>query len=714
MIDIIRRIMHGEPHQQPRVRSSADRAAWKAAFFLLASVLFVQSQLHAQGLGPIPPYRPELRPDVHMYRLRGADYTFENSDLYDTELVLPTTLDFGPDGRLYVGQKNGLIVAYTYQRNGSQDYQVVDTEKIFTLKLNTTNHDDDGAVNENEIDQGTWVLNMAIERQMTGILVVGTAEDPVIYATSSDPRAGGGGVFDDANLDTNSGVIHRLTRENGNWKKVDIVRGLPRSEENHSVNGLQFDEATNTLYVAVGGITNAGGPSNNFAKVNEYAYSGAIVSIDLTAIETMPVLGEGEELYIYDMPTLDDPTRANLNGIDDPLADGYDGIDIGDPFGGNNGLNQAKIDLEGPVQLHATGFRNAYDLVITRTEGREGRMYSIDNGANVGWGGFPMGEDEYPSGTAPGTCTNDYDPAEPGSNTSMGNDSKVNNLNGLHYIREVDPGHRYYAGHPAPIRGNPMGAGLYIHNEDGTDGVWRTSTTGDNPLPADWPPVPESMAYAAECDFRNSGVDDGALANYFPSTNGMVEYTSNKFNGALLGSLISVGMNGEVYIAQLNEDGDALTNGDANGVDVLFPSIGGAPLDVVTQGDDDPYPGTIWTTGYLSQTITVFEPLESTVANENEAGMPVSFALRGNYPNPFNTSTSIVFDLPQPGQVRLDVFDLLGRHVYADPGQSMTAGISRQLHVPAHALASGDYVYRVTVDLPSGKTTKTGRMTVVK
>ena len=690
-----------------QIFGSRRRLSWMLVLFVVLPVAGV----FGQGLGPISEYRPELRPDVLVYRTEGADHPFENSDLQNLELALPTALDFGPDGRLYVGQKNGLIIANTIVRNGPQDYEVTDSERIFVLKLNAPNHDDDGEANTEMIDMGNWTLDMSIERQLTGILVVGTAENPIIYATSSDPRAGGGELHD-LGLDTNSGVIHRLTLENGVWKKVDLVRGLPRSEENHATNGMQLDEENNILYVASGGMTNAGGPSSSFAKITEYALSAAILKVDLDAIDAMPVLGEGDKKYVYDLPTLDDPTRSNANGIDDPAAPGYDGIDVNDPFGGNNGLNQAKLVPGGPVQLHATGFRNPYDIVLTSTPGREGRLYSVDNGANVGWGGFPVGEDEYPDGSNPGTCTNDYDVNEPGSTTGSGNDAKVNNLNGLHYIREVDPGKRYYAGHPAPVRGNPSGAGLYT--VFGTDEVWRTSTTGDFPLPADWPPVPESEAYAAECDFRNSGVDDGALANYFPSTNGIAEYTASAFGGALTGSLIMVGMNGEVYVATLNAAGDQLVNGDANGVDVLFPSIGGVPLDIVTQGDDDSYPGTIWTTGYLGEVVTVFEPLESNVANEEDDLLPEAFTLRGNYPNPFRGATTIVIDLPAPAQVRLEVYDMLGRRVYQTAEESMTSGARREIHIDEGSLPSGDYLYRVYAVTQGGTTAKSGLMSLVK
>ncbi len=98
------------------------------------------------------------------------------------------------------------------------------------------------------------------------MLVTGTAAQPVIYVSSSDPRFGGG-TRGDLNLDTNSGMISRLTWSSATstWAKTDIVRGLPRSEENHAVNGMVLDKATNTLYLAVGGHTNQGAPSKVFA-----------------------------------------------------------------------------------------------------------------------------------------------------------------------------------------------------------------------------------------------------------------------------------------------------------------------------------------------------------------------------------------------------------------------------------------------------------------
>ncbi len=43
--------------------------------------------------------------------------------------------------------------------------------------------------------------------------------------------------------------------------------------------------------------------------------------------------------------------------------------------------------------------------------------------------------------------------------------------------------------------------------------------------------------------------------------------------------------------------------------------------------------------------------------------IPQAFELLQNYPNPFNPGTTISFNLPEPAAVKLNVFDILGRHV---------------------------------------------------
>jgi hypothetical protein len=451
----------------------------------------------------------------------SSTISFGKSILQGETSDRPTSLQFGPDGRLYAATQGGLIRAYTIARNGSNSYSVTATEIINSVK-SIPNHNDDGTLN---LD----VTN----RQVTGMLLAGTASNPVIYVSSSDPRRGGGenGGVGDSNLDTNSGIISRLTWNGSQWNKLDLVRGLPRSERTHSPNGMQLDKATNTLYVAVGGLTNMGAPSVNFALMPEYALSAAILKIDLPAIDNST----------YDLPTLNDEDR-----VGNP--------DANDPFGGNDGKNQARIVSGGPVQVYAPGFRNPYDLLITRS----GKMYTSDNGSNEGWGNVPVNE-----GPA-GTCTND--PNEPGTSTE----------DTLHLL---SPG--YYGGHPNPTRGNKAN-------------TFNTSN----------PQSPVLAANPVECDYRAPGAEKGSLASFGGSTNGLAEYTASNFGGAMDGDLLAAVYNSnEIRTIKFNAAGDAVVSNET-----LFSAVDIRPLDVTAQGDAGPFPGTIWVADNSSGNIVVFEP----------------------------------------------------------------------------------------------------------
>jgi len=99
---------------------------------------------------------------------------------------------------------------------------------------------------------------------------------------------------------------------------------------------------------------------------------------------------------------------------------------------------------------------------------------------------------------------------------------------------------------------------------------------------------------------------------------------------------------------------------------------------------------------------------------EEETDLPTEFALDGNYPNPFNPSTTIQFALPETAEVTVEVIDVLGRQVMTIPAQMMEAGAQRSVQVNAASLASGTYIYRVIAQTATDKMVKTGRMTLVK
>ncbi|MEM9665884.1 MAG: lamin tail domain-containing protein [Bacteroidota bacterium] len=78
----------------------------------------------------------------------------------------------------------------------------------------------------------------------------------------------------------------------------------------------------------------------------------------------------------------------------------------------------------------------------------------------------------------------------------------------------------------------------------------------------------------------------------------------------------------------------------------------------------------------------------------DEALVPESFVLHGNYPNPFNPTTEIGFDLPEASEVRLVVYDVTGREVMRLVDGQLEAG-QHTVRFEASTLPSGVYVYRI-------------------
>ncbi len=95
--------------------------------------------------------------------------------------------------------------------------------------------------------------------------------------------------------------------------------------------------------------------------------------------------------------------------------------------------------------------------------------------------------------------------------------------------------------------------------------------------------------------------------------------------------------------------------------------------------------------GGLPAEVTVMLP--GIVSTESEE-LPAEVTLWGNYPNPFNPETTIRYALPQAGNVRLAVYDLLGHEVAILVDQSKPAG-NYTVRFGAGNLPSGLYVYRL-------------------
>ena len=79
--------------------------------------------------------------------------------------------------------------------------------------------------------------------------------------------------------------------------------------------------------------------------------------------------------------------------------------------------------------------------------------------------------------------------------------------------------------------------------------------------------------------------------------------------------------------------------------------------------------------------------------------LPNNFLLENNYPNPFNSNTKIGFALPEPCQVRLKIYDILGREVETLIDENLNTGI-HQIHwngrdSDGKKVSSGVYFYEM-------------------
>jgi hypothetical protein len=86
--------------------------------------------------------------------------------------------------------------------------------------------------------------------------------------------------------------------------------------------------------------------------------------------------------------------------------------------------------------------------------------------------------------------------------------------------------------------------------------------------------------------------------------------------------------------------------------------------------------------------ITGITQLSATIQN---------YSLSNNFPNPFNPSTAIKFDLPKTSEVSLKIFNILGEEVATLVSEKLSTG-SYSYEWDAVNLPSGLYLYRLEVE----------------
>ena len=108
------------------------------------------------------------------------------------------------------------------------------------------------------------------------------------------------------------------------------------------------------------------------------------------------------------------------------------------------------------------------------------------------------------------------------------------------------------------------------------------------------------------------------------------------------------------------------------------------------------------------------EVVETAVETSDQASIPQTFSLAQNAPNPFNSETVIRFALPQPSQVELAIYNLLGQPVAVlvqGPSAAGTFSVRWDGRDQAgRAVTSGVYLYQ----LRAGEYTKVRKLLLLR
>lgn len=105
-------------------------------------------------------------------------------------------------------------------------------------------------------------------------------------------------------------------------------------------------------------------------------------------------------------------------------------------------------------------------------------------------------------------------------------------------------------------------------------------------------------------------------------------------------------------------------------------------------------------------TVEIEAPVTSVAERQSDL-LPKVFALQQNYPNPFNPSTTIKYQLPAASEVKITIYNLLGREVRTLVDAEKPAGFYSVdwdgLNEHGLEVASGIYLYRIEAKSMAGE-----------
>ena len=294
----------------------------------------------------------------------GAQVSFAKKGVSGVSSSSPTSLQFGPDGRLYVSQQDG-------------DDQGVHGDATSAGRLRGDGDRDDHRDPVDAEPQRRRAARPGRHRatRHRHRWSPGTAATPVIYVGSSDPRigAGAGGRRPQPRHELRHALPAHLERV-----ELGQARSRPRAcrarRRTTPPTAWRSSPDGNTLYVAQGGNTNKGGAVEQLrAAARVRAVGRDPRRSTSTRSATRPT-------------TCRRSTTTTGRGPPTPTT--------------RSAATTARTRRSSSPAGRCRCTRPASATPTTSSSPRPGKMYTIDNGGNAGWGGVPIGEGPG------GTCTN--------------------------------------------------------------------------------------------------------------------------------------------------------------------------------------------------------------------------------------------------------------------------------------------------------------------
>lgn len=204
--------------------------------------------------------------------------------------------------------------------------------------------------------------------------------------------------------------------------------------------------------------------------------------------------------------------------------------------------------------------------------------------------------------------------------------------------------------------------------------------------------------YLMKIDSQGDSLWARYYSDQFSRYHGVIHSLSVSANGGY--ALIGYNGRSDILVVKTDNDGDSLW-----AINFMDDPVVKFKSRSIIQSQD----GSYFLCGYYQDIWVAKLAAENTGTEEEIAGLPGNISLCQNYPNPFNSSTAISFSLPEPENITLAIYDLLGRKITVLAKGYFGAG-SHKITFNAENLTSGVYFY----DLNAGSIKQTKTMILLK